>query len=620
MSNSISSAFSEGATVSTSKRQPSLLMRVLSYLSPYRRQFLFALFCMVLFGASDGVVPFLIKYVLDGVFSAHDKNLLTLLPIALILFAALRAFADFGQQFLMARIGHWIVRDIRNQFNRHILTLSPDFFLRKSAAQLLSGITSDVVLVRTLLTDSAAAVLRDIIRIVALLGAAIYLDPVLAGIAALAFPLGIYPVYRFGRKLRKLSKQGQDSIGTLSAMMSEAIVGHRVVKIFAREQKEAERFEAENEKLSRTFVRSEKFRALTGPINEVLATVAVSGVILYGGFSVMSGFRSQGDFIAFLVAVFLMYDPFKKLSRINGVVQQGLAGAQRLFEVLDAQASVRDPNQARALGSSNELSFEAVDFSYTPIGAADGSELAIDRPLALQDISVVIPEGKTIAIVGFSGAGKSTLVDLIPRFMDPSRGRIMLGGVDISSVTLAELRSRVAMVGQHTFLFNDTVFNNIAYGKPGATPEHVRAAAVAAFADSFIEQLPQKYETVLGEGGFSLSGGERQRIAIARALLKDAPLLILDEATASLDNRAEREVQGALDVLLKGRTAIVIAHRLSTVRNADLVLVMRDGRIVERGTHDSLLEAGGEYAKLHSLQFAEIPSDEAADAIEKMVQ
>jgi subfamily B ATP-binding cassette protein MsbA len=576
---------------------------------------------MVLFGATDGVVPFLVKYVLDGVFSAHNRELLTLLPLALIVFALVRALLDFGQQFLMARIGHFIVRDIRNQFNRHILTLSPDFFLRNSSAQLLTGITSDVVLVRTLLTDSAAAVLRDIIRVVALLGSAIYLDPVLAGIAALAFPLGILPVYRFGRKLRKLSKQGQDAIGALSSMMSEAVVGHRVVKIFAREEKEAQRFEAENEKLTATFIRSEKFRALTGPVNEVLAMFAISGVILYGGFSVMSGFRSQGDFIAFLIAVFLMYDPFKKLSRVNGVVQQGLAGAQRIFEVLDAQASVADPKTPRTLTPSNQLCFENVAFSYrSQDGTLGRSSSEREQTLALRNVCLDIPEGKTVAIVGFSGAGKSTLVDLIPRFMDPGTGRVTLGGIDISTVRIAELRSRIAMVGQHTFLFNDTVFNNISYGKPDATEQEVKAAAQAAFADGFIEQLPAQYHTVLGEGGFSLSGGERQRIAIARAILKNAPVLILDEATASLDNRAEREVQSALDGLLKGRTAIVIAHRLSTIRNADLVVVMRDGAIVERGTHDQLLALGGEYSKLHDLQFADRGSEVENADNQKLVQ
>lgn len=586
-----------------------LYSRVLRYLRPYRRHFGAALLCMIIFGASDGVVPFLVKHVLDGVFTDKNAALLPIIPVVLILFALVRAVADFGQQFLMARVGHWIVRDIRNDFNSHLLKLSPDFYVSNSGAQMISGITSDVILVRSLLTDSAAAVLRDFIRIIALLVAAFYLDPVLALIAFVAFPIGIWPVYKFGRKMRKLSKQGQDAIGSLSSMLSESMVGNRVVKIFGREEFEADRFRKENEHLTKTFVRSERIRAISGPVNEVLASFAIAGVILYGGYSVLSGVRSQGDFIAFLLSVFLLYDPFKKLSRVNNVIQQGLAGAQRIFDVLDTQPSVQDPQAPLQLGSSNTIEFREVSFGYRKIGqVAPESNMP-----ALVDISLTIDEGKRFAIVGFSGAGKTTLVDLLPRFMDPQHGVISIGGVDISRVRLAELRSRIAMVGQHTFLFNDTVFNNIAYGKPGATKEEVLAAARAAYADGFIAALPHGYDTVLGESGLTLSGGERQRIAIARALLKDAPILILDEATASLDNRAEREVQSALELLERGRTSIVIAHRLSTVRSADCVVVLSAGRIVEMGTHDELLKRNGEYAKLHLLQFAEKEGESSVD-------
>jgi subfamily B ATP-binding cassette protein MsbA len=566
---------------------------------------------MVLYGASDGIVPFLVKHVLDGVFTEKNASLLPLIPVILIAFAFVRALTDFGQQFLMARVGHWIVRDIRNDFNSHLLKLSPDFFVSNSGAQMISGITSDVILVRTLLTDSAAAVLRDFIRVIALLVAAFYLDPVLALIAFVAFPIGIWPVYKFGRKMRKLSKQGQDAIGSLSSMLSESMVGNRVVKIFGREDFEGDRFRKENEHLTKTFVRSERIRAISGPVNEVLASMAIAGVILYGGYSVLSGVRSQGDFIAFLLSVFLLYDPFKKLSRVNNVIQQGLAGAQRIFDVLDTQPSVRDPQAPVPLGTSNTIEFREVSFGYRKIGqTAPESNLP-----ALVDISLTIEEGKRFAIVGFSGAGKTTLVDLIPRFMDPQNGVVSIGGVDISRVRLAELRSRIAMVGQHTFLFNDTVFNNIAYGKPGATRDEVLQAARAAYADGFVSALPHGYDTVLGESGLTLSGGERQRIAIARALLKDAPILILDEATASLDNRAEREVQSALELLERGRTSIVIAHRLSTVRSADCVVVLSAGRIVEMGTHDELLKRNGEYAKLHLLQFAEKEDESSVDDV-----
>lgn len=569
-----------------------LYRRLIRYLLPFRALFLASLGCMVIFGASDGVVPFLIKEVLDGVFASRDRSLLHALPIAMVVFALIRAAADFGQQYLMAKVGHQVVRDIRNDFERHILKLSPDFFIRHSTGDIISRITSDVILLRSLLTESLAAIIRDSIRIVALLGAAIYLDPLLAGMAVILFPIGIFPIYRFGRKMRKLSKRGQEAVGSLSSLMQETVLGNLVVKIFSREKFEEDRFLSENERLTDTFVRSEKVRAITGPINEVLASLAVSGVLLYGGYSVMSGVRSQGDFIAFLISVFLLYDPYKKLSKIHSTVQQAMSAAERIFEVLDSDPSIQEPAQPRALGSSNEIRFENVSFQYA---RAEG--------VALSDISLIIPEGKKVALVGFSGSGKSTLVSLIPRFVDPQHGRVIIGDTDLRDVSLKALRSRIALVGQHTFLFNNTIFHNIAYGREGATMQMVEEAARAAYALDFIRLLPQGFETVVGEGGFSLSGGERQRLAIARAILKDAPILILDEATASLDNRSEREVQDALERLEQGRTTIVVAHRLSTIRSADQIVVMSEGRIVEKGTHQELVDLRGEYAHLHSLQY-----------------
>lgn len=569
--------------------------RILRYLRPYRGTFIAGLLCMVVFGATDGGVPILVKYALERVFVEQNKELLTFLPLVLISFALLRAVCDFAQQYLTSKVGHLIVRDLRNELNEHFLTLPPDFFVKNSSADLVARSTSDVILLRSFFTDSMAAVIRDSIRIVALLCTAIYFDARLAAIAFIAFPLGVYPVYRFGRKMRKLARRGQEAIGTISGMMQESILGNRVVKIFLREKFEQQRFRAENEALTRTFIKSERFRAITGPINEVLASFAVSGVILYGGYMVLGGLRSQGDFLAFIISVFLLYDPFKKLSRVSGAVQQAMAGADRLFETLDSRSEIVDPPQPQPLPGRNFIELEQVDFYYRT-----GDQKV------LSGINLSIAEGRKIAIVGFSGAGKSTLVDLIPRFIDPSKGTVKIGGVDIAKVRLADLRSRIAMVGQHTFLFNDTIFNNIAYGSPGATEEEVFDAAKAAYAYDFVMQLPRQFSTVIGEAGLSLSGGERQRIAIARAILKRAPILILDEATASLDNRSEREVQSAIEALEKGKTSLVIAHRLSTVRHADEIVVLREGQIVERGTHDELLKREeGEYTRLYRLQFAE---------------
>lgn len=570
--------------------------RLLHYLAPHRGLFIAAFVCMVVFGASDGVVPFLVKHVLDGVFARRDEQLLYVLPLLVVLFALIRAACDFGQQYLMCRVGHHIVQDMRNQVHAQVLRLEPGFFVRKPSADILTIVNNDIVLIRSLLTDSLASIVRDTIRIVALVGAAFYLDPVLAIIGVVVLPVGIVPVYRFGRRIRRLSRKGQDAIGTLSGRLQESILGSRVVKIFLREQHEQKRFESENSELTATFVRTERTRALTGPVNEVLASIAVAGVMLYGGFSVISQTRTQGDFIAFLIALFLMYDPFKKLGRLHSSMQQGIAAADRLFELLDTSPRIGEPAATAAPPAHFDISFDRVTVRYSESG-----------PDVLKDVTFKVAEGQRVALVGFSGAGKSTLVDLLPRFIDPRSGVVRIGGIDVKQMRLQDLRGMLSLVGQHTFLFNDTVFNNIAYGLAGASREQVEAAARAAYAYEFISQLPQGFDTVVGEGGFSLSGGERQRIAIARAILKDAPILLLDEATASLDNRAEREVQMALEQLAVKRTSIIIAHRLSTVRSCHQIVVLHEGQVIETGTNDELLRKGGEYSKLYALQFQDQP-------------
>jgi subfamily B ATP-binding cassette protein MsbA len=573
--------------------------RILRYLNRHRSGFGAAIFFMVLFGATDGVVPFLGKKMMDGIFASKDRDLLLQLPWIIIGFALIRAVADFCQQYMMAAVGHRVTEDIRNDVNKHVLSLSTDFFVKHSTGELLSRVTSDVLLIRTLLTDSSAAVIRDSIRVLVLLASCVWLDPTLSLIAVLFFPLAGLPIARLGKRMRKLSKRGQDAVGQLSALFQESMHGHRVVKIFCREEFEQRRFAAGNEALTKTFIRSERVRAAAGPINEVMASLVISGVLLYGSYAVISGARTPGGFLGFLMAVFLMYEPFKKLTRVNATIQQGLAGAQRIFEILDTPSSIKEPIQPTQPSSSFELEFENVSFEYP----ARGDEA--ETTDALKDISLLVPEGRKVALVGFSGAGKSTLVDLVPRFIDPTSGAVKLGGVDIRQLRLEDLRSKVTMVGQHTFLFNDTVYNNIAYGNPAASADEVFAAARAAFAYDFIMKLSSGFDTLVGEGGMTLSGGERQRLAIARAILKNAPILILDEATASLDNRAEREVQLAIEALEQGRTTIVIAHRLSTVRDADMLVVMSGGSIVERGTHQELLEKEGEYSRLHALQFRE---------------
>lgn len=571
-----------------------LYRRLWRYLTPYRRTFIGALGCMVAYGASDGVVPFLVKQVLDKVFQASDATYLYLFPVLLIALSAIRAAADFGQQYLMSWVGHSVVRDLRSDMNNQFLRLGPEFFIRHASGDMLSRITGDVLLTRTLLTESLASVLRDSIRIVALIAVAVWMDPVLALIAIVFVPIGLLPIYQVSRRLRDLGRRGQDGVGALTARLQESILGSKVVKIFCNDEFERQRFGEANSALTGVFVKSDRVKALSGPINEVLASIAVAAVILYGGTSVLHGTRSQGSFIGFLIAIFLLYDPFKKISRVHAAVQQALASAARIFEVLDTEPVIVEPKEPLALPATNAIILENVTFSYPGVATP-----------TLRNISLSIEQGTKIAIVGLSGSGKSTLADLIPRFIDPAEGRVCIGGVDVRGVSLRELRARIAMVSQHTFLFNDTIWNNIRYGNHAASSEEILRAADQAYARGFVEALPERFDTMVGEGGFALSGGERQRLAIARAILKNAPILILDEATASLDNKSEREVQHALNALMEGRTTIVIAHRLSTIVNADRIVVMKEGVIVEQGTHADLLAAGGEYAMLHALQFSQ---------------
>jgi len=575
--------------------------RLLGYLKPYRGQFALALLAMSIYGATDGAVPYVLKRVLDDIFGAQNERMLWVLVWTILSFAVIRGLFGFLERYLIAVVGLKIVRDIRSQIGAHILTLSPSFFARESTGALLSRVTNDSLLVRTALTDVAGSVLRDTVRIVALLTVAIYLDPVLGLIAFIGFPLGLYPVLRFGKKVRRFSRQGQDRFGELTALLQEIILGHRVVQAFSKEAQEAERFRAENEKITDTFRRAEKYGAMSGPTNEMLASLAIAAVILYGGFSVISGVRTQGDFIAFITAMFLLYEPLKKMGRANTAFQSGISAAERIFEILDTEPDIVEaPDAVELRGREPRIEYRNVSFVYPQSENGDS-----ERENALTNVSLKIAPGETIALVGMSGGGKSTLVNLLPRFYDPTEGGILINGRDIRDYTLRSLRDSIAVVSQHTFLFNDSVAYNIGYGAENPSLDDIMTAARTAHAEEFIERLPEGYRTIIGEQGFRLSGGERARIAIARAILKNAPILVLDEATASLDNESENLVQKALEALMTNRTTLVIAHRLSTVRRASRIAVLKHGQIVEIGNHDELLRLKGEYSKLYRLQFHE---------------
>jgi ATP-binding cassette, subfamily B, bacterial MsbA len=559
--------------------------------------------CMVAFGATDGALPFLVQRVFDDVFTRKDITALTYLPIVIIGIFAIRGFMNFGQSYLNDYIGLRIVNDVRNALNRHFQSLSLAFFHRHSTGSLIARVNSDVGLLRFAITDAVASFMKDSVSLVALIIVAFLKDWVLASIAFMVFPASVLPVMRLSKRIKRFTRRGQISTGALTAILQENIQGNRIVKAFGMEGYEDQRFRQENWRLFRQSLRASRTKAIVAPSMELLASFAIGGVVWYGGWSVIDDKRTQGEFMAFLAAMFLMYQPFKGLTRTYTVVHQGLAGAERVFEILDELPEIQDkPDAKDARPFAKNIQFHDVGFAYA------------DTPV-LKHIDLTIGAGQMVALVGMSGVGKSTLVDLVPRFYDVKSGRITLDGIDIRDLTVRSLRAQIGIVSQHTFLFNDSVKNNIAYGDPARSVDDVIAAAKAANAHEFICALPKGYDSVIGELGMQLSGGQRQRLAIARALLKDAPILILDEATSSLDAESERSVQEALENLITTRTTIVVAHRLSTIRRADRIVVLVDGAIAEEGTHEELLAKNGEYSRLYSLQMLEQIEPEAAEVL-----
>jgi subfamily B ATP-binding cassette protein MsbA len=428
-------------------------------------------------------------------------------------------------------------------------------------------------------------------------------DWVLASLAFVVFPASVLPVIRLSRKIKRFTRRGQIRTGTLTALLQESIQGNRIVKAFGMEKYEDEKFQRENWQLFKQSLRASRIKAIVQPAMELLASFGIGAVVWYGGWSVIQQGRTQGEFFAFMTAMFLMYAPFKGLARTYTAVHQGLAGAERVFEILDEKPEISDKPDARpARPFSRAIEFQQVSFAY-------------NDALVLKEINLTVEAGQMVALVGMSGAGKSTLADLIPRFYDVRSGRVIIDGVDVRDLTVESLRAQIGIVSQHTFLFNDSIRNNIAYGEPQRSMEDVVAAAKAANAHEFICALPKGYDSVIGEMGMQLSGGQRQRLAIARALLKNAPILILDEATSSLDAESERLVQDALENLIATRTTIVIAHRLSTIRKADRIVVIVDGTVVEEGTHEELLRRHGEYSRLYAIQALEEGNGETPEAL-----
>ena len=560
---------------------------------------------MLIFGSTAFYVPFLIRDIFDDIFHDKDWAMLAWLPILSLLVFAIRGVANYGASYLIGWVAERIVLDFRGALNERVQHLPLSFFNRTPTATIVSRATSDVTQVNTALTQSLIALLQDTTTLAALVTAAFVLDWTLALIAFVGFPLAVLPVLNLSKRLRRHARSGQETLGVLSSLVQETSQGNRVVKSFGMEAYENARFAAESGRVFHHAMKATKARALIQPLMEMLAAVGAAGVIWYGGFSVLSGHRSQGAFLGFMAALMLVYEPFKRLAKVNAEIQRGLASAGRVFEVLDEPSEIEEAEGAQEIvGLEDAVRLNNIRFRYpTRPGEKELASASGDAgEWALDGIDLTLHRGEAVAIVGSSGAGKSTLADLLPRFYDPTQGEVTLDGVDLRAIALDSLRAQIGIVTQSTFLFNDSIRANIAYGHAEASEEAAEEAARAAHAHDFIAALPEGYDTIVGELGVTLSGGQRQRLAIARALMKNAPILILDEATSALDSESERLVQQAIERLMQGRTTLVIAHRLATIRRCDRIIVLAAGKIVEEGVHEELLALEGRYRRLHDQQ------------------
>jgi len=551
-----------------------------------------AMGCMLIMSAATSAAAYLIKPALDDVFINKDVRMLKLIPAAIIIVYFLRSIAMYGQDYLMSYVGQNIIRRLRNTLYNRIQDLPLSFFQKEKTGVLMSRVTNDVNIIKAMVSVAVTGSLRDCFTIAGLTFVIFYQIWELALIAFIVLPVSFYPIVIFGRKVRKVSTGCQEAMADMSSFLHETFAGNKIVKAFGMEPYEKKRFFEKTRRLLRLEMKEVKARSISSPINLFLGGVGAAVVIWYGGSSVIAGDYTTGTFISFLAAVLLLYAPIKNLSKLNNAIQQGLAATDRVFDIIEKESDIPEvQNPVVIKQGPHSVKFENVFFKY-------------DSEMVLKNINLDVKDGEILALVGMSGGGKTSLVNLIPRFFDVSDGTILIDGTDIRKSSISSLREQIAIVTQDPILFNDTIRNNIAYGKQKAPNSEIEKVARSAYAYDFIQSFPDKFDTPIGELGGRLSGGEKQRICIARALLKDAPILILDEATSSLDTESEMLVQKALENLMKGRTTFVIAHRLSTISYAHRIIVIVNGQIVEEGKHDELLASQGEFHKLYQMQFA----------------
>ena len=561
------------------------------YFAPYKWLMFLAITASIITASTNGALAVAVKYVFDDMFKPNDYTYLYILPIVVVVIYVAKSGFLFMQGFLMSYIGNKVIEKLRNETFEKMVRLPVKYYSNQSTGVLMSRITNDINLVQSSI-PTIISMFRAVLTMVGLIGVIFYMNYQLALIALVLYPIFIFPLSIISKKLRKYSHLGQERMGDLTSVLQESFSGIRVVKAFVAEEKEVDRFEKANAQTIKYANKSVLAGNLASPLTEALGSFGIGAVLLMGGYQVISGTSTTGTFIAFLAALVQIYEPVKLFANSNNALQASIAASDRVFSMFDEEDEViENKGTITCNAEGKDIEFKNVSFKY-------------DNDIyALKDVSFKVKAGSTIAFVGPSGAGKTTMAHLIPRFYDVTDGAILIGGVDIKEYDLYSLRHNIATVSQDAFLFNDTIRNNISYSKANATDEEIKKAARAAYADEFIESFPEKYDTLCGERGVKLSGGQKQRVTIARALLKNPPILILDEATSALDTESERVVQKALDNLMQGRTSFVVAHRLSTILNADMIVVFNKGGIEAIGRHEEILLSSPTYKKLYEMQF-----------------
>ena len=569
-----------------------LYLRILSYIKPYMHRLLFAMFCTIMAAAGNLYIPWIIKDMIDEVLADKNGTMLNWIAASIIAIFIVRGLFWYGQNYLMSYVGQSVIIDIRAAVFKKLQRLSVSFYDKNKTGTIMSYVTNDVNALQSAMVENTIEMITEGFILIGSVVAMIYLDWRLTLFTVCTFPVVLWFMEFFGKKIRKTGGRIQECTADITSVLQESVASARVIKSFVREDYEVDRFDVENKANFRANMKNAQLMATLTPVVELVAAIGVTMIIWYGGNNVINGTITAGSLVAFLTYAVNISNPIKRLTRVIGNIQKALTAAQRVFMIIDMPEEIAESRDAKQLPEvSGKVEFQNVSFAYN------------DKGNVITDLSFSVKPGEVIAIVGPSGAGKSTIANLLPRFYDVNKGDIKIDGHSVREVTLDSLREQVGIVPQETMLFNGSVYNNILYGRLDATKEEIEAAAKAANAHDFIMQLTDGYETKLGDRGVNLSGGQRQRIAIARAILKNPRILILDEATSALDTESERVVQEALDRLMVGRTSFVIAHRLSTVKNADKILVLEKGNLVESGTHDELLALDGLYAHLYKIQY-----------------